>query len=242
MKVVVIGAGVAGLSIGWRLALGGAEVVVLERAQPGRGATWAAGGMIAATAEHADQAAPDALFALRAASLWPDFARDIEEHSGRAVFYRRDGSLLVAPTKARFDELATRAGQGASLLDATEARRLEPLLSDSIAGALFAPDDAQVDNRALGVALAHALINAGGTLQTNETVVRLERTSTGIHGARTPFSLHQGDAYVLAAGAWSGEIEGMPHEALPPVIPVKGEMIAFQPANGAASSDAAPLG
>ena len=86
MKIVVIGAGVAGLSIGWRLALGGADVVVLERAQPGRGATWAAGGMIAATAEHADHAAPDAQFAARAASLWPEFAREIEERSGAAGF------------------------------------------------------------------------------------------------------------------------------------------------------------
>ncbi|HTW33540.1 MAG TPA: glycine oxidase ThiO [Rhizomicrobium sp.] len=233
MKIVVIGAGVAGLSIGWRLALGGAEVVVLERAQPGRAATWAAGGMIAAAAEHADQATPDAEFAARAASLWPEFAREIEERSGRAVFYRRDGSLIAAPTKTRFDELAARAGGDTSLLDAAEARRLEPLLSEHIVGALFAPGDAQVDNRALGMALAYALVNAGGTLQTNEAVVRLEVSSGSIQGARTPFTLHQGDAYVLAAGAWSGEIKGVPREALPPVIPVKGEMIAFRPANGA---------
>jgi glycine oxidase len=231
MKVVVIGAGVAGLSIGWRLAEAGAEVVVLERAQPGRAATWAAGGMIAATAEHADEAGPDAQFAMRSASLWPDFARALEERSGRKVSYRRDGSLLVASTRARFDELAAR--KGGSMLDAPEARRLEPLLNDGIAGALFAPDDAQVDNRALGLALAYALVNAGGTLQTNEAVVRLEMASGNIEGARTPFTLHRGDAYVLAAGAWSGEIEGLPREVLPPVVPVKGEMIAFAPTNGA---------
>ena len=50
MKIVIIGAGVAGLSIGWRLQQAGASVTVLERAQPGRGATWASAGMIAATA------------------------------------------------------------------------------------------------------------------------------------------------------------------------------------------------
>jgi glycine oxidase len=234
MKVVVIGAGVAGLSIGWRLALGGAEVVVLERAQPGHGATWAAGGMIAATAEHADHDAPDAQFAERAASLWPDFAREIEERSGRPVSYRRDGSLLVASTKTRFDELAARASNRASMLEKAEARRLEPLLNDDIAGALFAPDDAQVDNRALGLALAHALVNAGGSVLTNEAVVRLEMTHDRIHGVRTPFALHQGDAYVLAAGAWSGGIEGLPLGVVPPIIPVKGEMIALLPASGVA--------
>jgi glycine oxidase len=234
MKVVVIGAGVAGLSIGWRLALGGAEVVVLERAQPGRAATWAAGGMIAAAAEKADETMADAEFAVRSASLWPDFAGDIEERSGRAVFYRRDGSLIVASTKARFEELVARAGGGVSLLDAAEARRFEPLLNDHISGALFAPDDAQVDNRALGLALAHALVNAGGALQINEAVVRFEMAGDRIHGVRTPFALYQGDAFVLAAGAWSGDIKGVPHDVLPPVIPIKGEMIAFRPTNGAA--------
>ena len=214
MKVVVIGAGVAGLSIGWRLALGGAEVVVLERAQPGRAATWAAGGMIAAAAEKADETMADAEFAVRSASLWPDFARDVEERSGRPVFYRRDGSLIVAPTKTRFEELAARAGGGVSLLHAPEARRLEPLLDDRISGALFAPDDAQVDNRALGLALAHALVNAGGALQINEAVVRFEMEGDRIHGARTPFALYQGDAFVLAAGAWSGGIKGVPHDVV----------------------------
>lgn len=234
MKIVVIGAGVAGLSIGWRLAETGAEVVVLERAQPGRGATWAAGGMIAATAEHTDKAMPDAEFAARSAALWPDFAKAIEEKSGHSIAYRRDGSLLVASTKERFDELAAMKSNAVSLLDANEARRLEPLLAENITGALFAPDDAQVDNRALGLALAHALVNAGGTLQTNEAVVRFEVVQGRIEGVRTPFAVYRADAYVLAAGAWSSGIEGLPHEVVPPVTPVKGEMIAFHPARGAA--------
>jgi len=234
MKIVIIGAGVCGLSVGWRLAEAGAEVVVLERAQPGRGATWAAGGMIAASAENADKTTPDAALASHAALLWPDFARRIEEASGQTISYRRDGSLLVAADKARLDELAAIRTNAMWLLDAAETRRLEPLLAESIAGALFAPDDAQVDNRALGLALAHALVNAGGTLQTNEAVVRFEIANGRIDGVRTPFAVHQADAYVLAAGAWSGGIEGLPRDAIPPVFPVKGEMIALRPTRGAA--------
>ena len=49
MKVVIIGAGVAGLSIGWRLLQAGAQVTILDRGQPGGGATWAAAGMLAGT-------------------------------------------------------------------------------------------------------------------------------------------------------------------------------------------------
>ena len=58
MRVVIIGAGVAGLAIGWRLMQKGASVTVLDRAQPGRGATWAAAGMIAATMESTREASP----------------------------------------------------------------------------------------------------------------------------------------------------------------------------------------
>jgi glycine oxidase len=64
-------------------------------------------------------------------------------------------------------------------------------------------------------------------LQTNETVVRIETDGTRVFGARTPFALYEGDAYVLAAGAWTSRIQGLPADALPPVLPVKGEMIAL---------------
>src|SRR6478752_826558 len=95
MKVVVIGAGVAGLSVGWRLVQAGAEVTVLERAQVGRGATWASAGMIAATAEIETSDTPDALLAQHSAALWPAFAREVEEASGAKIAYRRDGTLIV---------------------------------------------------------------------------------------------------------------------------------------------------
>jgi glycine oxidase len=104
------------------------------------------------------------------------------------------------------------------------------MLRKDIAGALFVPSDAQIDNRALGNALAFAFVNAGGTLQVNEAAVRLEMEGGRVLGARTPFALHGGDAFVIAAGAWSGEIGGIPPDAMPPVIPVKGEMIALKPA------------
>ncbi|HKO18629.1 MAG TPA: FAD-dependent oxidoreductase, partial [Acidobacteriaceae bacterium] len=96
MKIVVIGAGVAGLSIGWRLQQAGANVTVLERAQLGRGATWASAGMIAATAELGEADTAETRFAAHSAGLWPDFAREIEEASGVNIGFRRDGMLMVA--------------------------------------------------------------------------------------------------------------------------------------------------
>jgi glycine oxidase len=229
MKFVVIGAGIAGLSIGWRLAQSGAQVTVLERAQPGRGATWASAGMIAVAAEAGDDHTPLAQLAHRSAALWPHFAREIEEACAMEVGYRVDGTLLVARTPEEATVMRRRAKGSAALeyLLVEQARALEPLLATDISGALFDPDEAQVDNRAIGLALAVAFQRAGGVLQTNEAVVRLEMENGRVAGARTPFALYRADAFVLAAGAWSGRIEGLPAKTIPPIVPVKGEMIAL---------------
>ncbi len=229
MKAIIVGAGVAGLSIGWRLRQAGAKVVVLERAQPVRGATWAAAGMISAVGENEEANQAEAAFGHHAAKLWPDFAREIEEKSGRSVGYRRDGKLVIAANAQDYMRLAARTASVAdlSMLSGPKARALEPLLRDDIAGAMWDPSEAQVDNRALGMALVDAFLRDEGELLPNETVVRIETDGTRILGVRTPFGLYEGDAYVLAAGAWTARIQGLPAEALPPVVPVKGEMIAL---------------
>lgn len=230
MKIVVIGGGVCGLSIGWRLAQAGAEVTLLERAQPGAAATWAAAGMLSATAEHGGSASAETQLARRSAELWPDFAAEIEAASGTALGYSRSGTLMVAQSEVELSSLTVRYdGAAIARLSAAEARAREPILGPDIAGALFDPGEAQVDNRALGPALAIAFRRAGGRLLTNEPVVRVEADNGRATGARTPFALHQADAFIVAAGAWSGEILGLPAIS---TKPMKGEMIALVPPSG----------
>ena len=236
MKVVVIGAGVAGLSIGWRLRQAGIEVVVLERAQPGRGATWASAGMIAATAEYDQAQSPEGELGYRARMLWPDFAREIEDASGLKIGYAQSGSLMIA---MNLNEAATYSARAASdpdlkVLSAADARAMEPLLADGIAGALWAEKEAQVDSRALGIALARAFVRSGGTLIVNEAVLCIQMRGGRAVAAHTPFGLYEADAFILAAGAWSGLIDGLPPDALPPVRPMKGEMLALEPPKGVA--------
>jgi glycine oxidase len=230
MKVVIIGAGVAGLGIGWRLAQQGVETLVLERSQPGRGATWASAGMLAAPSAVPDS---EAKLARQGADMWPEFAAQIERASRRAISYSVDGGLIVARTPHERDELARAAESGAGeLLSPEAARAREPRLAPDMLAALWNPHQAKVDNRTLGRALAAAFAKAGGHLFLNEAAVRFEFRGDRIEGVRTPFALRQGDAYVLAAGAWSARIEGLPSDVLPPVIPVKGEMIALEPPSG----------
>ena len=248
MKIVIIGAGVAGLGIGWKLAKAGANVTILERAQAGLGATTASGGMIAAAAEMGHGDTPEAAFAKRANELWPGFVAELEAQSGVSVDYRRNGSLLVAlkgeerghshggerPTASGGAPNPHAQGADISMLTAEQAREMEPLLSENIVGALLAPHEAQIDTHALVRALAAAFAKAGGKLSTNEAAVRVEIEGGRAVGVRTPFKLYHADAVVLAAGAWTSRIEGLPPEAVPPVIPIKGEIVVLAPPSEAA--------
>ncbi|HEV2562370.1 MAG TPA: glycine oxidase ThiO [Rhizomicrobium sp.] len=231
MRIIVIGAGIAGLSIGWRLAEGGADVTVLDRANAGRGATWAAAGMIAATAESAEASGAEAEFARASAEAWPAFAAEVEEESGAQIFYRKDGALIAALTQSEAEAFKARAG--AQFIGADEALRREPMLQPGIAGALWDPNEAQVDNRALSAALVTALLRVGGKLSINETAIRFEMEGARIIGVRTPFHVHLADAFVIAAGAWTSRIEGLPPGTVPEISPVKGEMISLALPNGA---------
>ena len=230
MKIVVIGAGIAGLAIGWRLAQAGQEVTILERAQPGRGATWASAGMLAVTAELLHSGSDEITFARHSNDLWPTFAKEIEAQSGRSIGYEASGTLLLAEDVQMLGRLARQVESrpGLELVDAGRVREIAPLVTGDVAGGLWSPGEARVNNRALGVAMAIALQKAGGTLKTNEAVVRIERRENRAAVAHTPFGLHHADTFVLAAGAWSGLLE----EKLAPIVPVKGEMILLTPPPG----------
>ena len=229
MKIVIIGAGVAGLSLGWRLLQAGADVTILERSQPGSGATAAAAGMIAVTAELMDAHAVEIEFARHSNALWPAFAEEVEAASNRMVGYARSGILMVAADEAALARLAKRASEpGLEMLDAAQTRAQAPLITGPQVGALWSPKEALVDARALGTALTHAFQRAGGRLLPNEAVVRIDRHNGRAAIAHTPFAQYEADVFVLAAGAWSGLIEA----TLAPITPIKGEMIALAPPKG----------
>ncbi|MDB5735072.1 MAG: hypothetical protein JWP16_1062 [Alphaproteobacteria bacterium] len=217
MKVVIIGAGVAGLAIGWRLLQADCSVIILDRAQPGRGATSAAAGMLAVTAEMEDAPEAERRLALASDVLWPSFAAELEQASGQSIGYRRDGALMLAADAAELEALRPRG----TVLDSAGVAALAPMLANP-AGALWTADEGHVDNRALGAALAVAVLKAGGKILPGEAAVRMDG-----HTVLTPYGGYTADAVLLAAGAWSGLL------AKVPVIPVKGEIIALAPPPGA---------
>jgi glycine oxidase len=233
-KVAIIGAGAIGLGIGWRLAAAGAMVDIFERGEAGRGASWAAAGMLAADLEA--EPGEERLHALNQGSVrrWPAFAEELEAAAGFDVELRREGTLSVASTADEAELLRHQGeyqrGIGIELqwLTASELRRREPRLAPGIVAAAFSPRDLQVNNRRLTAALETAFRRAGGRLHPQASVSSISIENGRATGVRSGGELCGADVIVLAAGAWSREIGGIPQDALPPVRPIKGQMLALR--------------
>ena len=103
--VLIIGGGIIGCSIAWRLAQAGMKVTVLDRSEPGAEASSAAAGMLAPLGEMVEPR-PFSELCVASRSLYPRFAAEIEESSGHQVGYRSDGSLLVALNEELEEELS----------------------------------------------------------------------------------------------------------------------------------------
>jgi glycine oxidase len=233
-RVVIIGAGIVGLGIAWRLAPR-ASVTVFDRGRAGAGASHAAAGMLAACCEA--EPGEEALVALgrESQARWPAFAEELERASGIDVELRREGTLVLALTADDQAEIAHRLEFQRRLdlplewLTAAATREREPHLAGKIAGALFSPEDHQVDNRKLAAALRIAAEAAGATIHEHRPVKEIVVQGGRAKGvALEDGSIAAADVVVLAAGAWSRTIGGLPPDRRPPVRPVKGQMLALQ--------------
>jgi glycine oxidase len=234
-RVAIIGAGVVGLGIAWRLAARGATVAVFDRGKAGAGASHAAAGMLAACCEA--EPGEETLVALgrESQARWPAFAAELLRDGGVDVELRREGTLVLALTADDQAEIFHRLEFQKTLdlplewLSAADTRKREPHLAGKIACSLFSPQDHQVDNRKLVQALRIAAERAGAKIFEHRPVKEI-----AVHGGKATGVVfedgasEQADIVVLAAGAWSRRIEGLPPDRRPPVRPVKGQMLALQ--------------
>jgi glycine oxidase len=231
--VVIIGAGVAGLGIGWQLAERDVDVLILERDRAGAGASRAAAGMLAPTAELDFQERD--LLELGRASLeaYPDFVEELEAAGDIDLDYRTEGTLVVAGDRDdgealdRIYEYQRELGLDVERLSTERAREIEPALAPDVHRALVCPGDHQIDPGRLVDALVEAFEQAGGILR-ESTPVRKVWCDEGVRGVVTDEGARiEADRVVVAAGAWTSRIEGVPSGGLPHVRPVRGEMLAL---------------
>ncbi len=235
MHIVIIGGGVCGLSIGWFLAREGITVTICDSGQAGQGATWAAAGMLAARVEA--KPGSETLLPLLQDSLkrWPDFTAEIQNATGLDIGYRDEGTLVVARDHDSREALrfhqAYHDHLGITLqwLTRSEIRSREPSLHSAVSAGLFSPDDHQVNNRQLAKALIIAFEQAGGTLKQECPVDQIIWKQGSVNGVMCRCGdIITADQVIVAAGAWSRQIDGLPASTKLPLRPVKGQMLAVR--------------
>ncbi|MEV7029732.1 glycine oxidase ThiO [Streptomyces sp. NPDC093272] len=228
--VLVIGGGIIGLVTAWRSAQRGLATAVADP-EPGGGAAQVAAGMLAAVTElhHGEQT----LLGLNLASArrYPGFAAELTELTGHDLGYRRCGTLAVAldaDDRAHLRDLHAlqqRSGLDSAWLSGRECRRLEPMLAPGVRGGLRVDGDHQIDPRRLAAALVTACERAGVVFH-RDWAERLEVVRERATGAVTRAGQRlAADRVVLAGGSLSGRLAGVPEDVLPPVRPVKGQVL-----------------
>ncbi|MFK4067999.1 glycine oxidase ThiO [Streptomyces sp. NPDC029674] len=228
--VLVVGGGVIGLVTAWRAAQRGLSVAVVDP-EPGGGAAQVAAGMLAAVTElhYGEQT----LLGLNVESArrYPAFAAELTEASGQDLGYRACGTLAVAldsDDRAHLRELHAlqrRSGLESEWLSGRECRRLEPMLAPGVRGGLRVDGDHQVDPRRLAAALVVACERAGVTFH-RAWAERLSVVRDRARGVVLADGTELGtDRTVLAGGSLSGRLGGVPQDVLPPVRPVKGQVL-----------------
>ena len=233
-RIAVVGGGIIGLSIGWRLARRGCDVAVYDKGEAGREASWAAAGMLAPHSEVGFEEESFLHLGIEGLRRFPNFLRDLADDSGKTIKLDDRGTMIVGFHRddteriRRLFDFRLTLGLPVQWLNGSEARELEPLLSPKVTGAISLPDDGQVNNRDVVTALREAITKAGGRLREHTPVESVQIDGGRITGVKTPEGVDPFDAVVIAAGCWSNLIGGIATESRPPVRPVKGQVVALR--------------
>jgi len=217
--VIIIGAGIIGLSLAIELRKKGMSVLIVERGEPGREASHAAAGMLADAGD--EFPAPLKPLAHESARMYPEFVHEIEDESGLKVDLREHGTILLS----RHGEFP----EGAEPLSPQRLKSLEPNIDTSpllpqtpakICAAYLR--ERSIDPRALVSAalkaVQHRQVDISSGTEVNSLLVEGGRAV----GVQTDKAKYRAQTVVNCAGAWAGAIA--PFEV--PVKPIKGQMLA----------------
>ena len=239
-KILIIGGGVIGLGIGWQLAKTGAAVTIYDRAEAGRAASWAAAGMLAPLAEAHSEESELLKLGCQSLERYPQWVAELEADAQMSVGYRVEGTLIIGLEPDDTHQLRHLYDAQRHLrldvnwLTGREARDIESALSPRVTAAIHCASDYQVDNRLMVTALQRAYQARGGVLFENSVVEKVVIKNGIAIGVQTQNGFQNADIVILSAGCWSAEIEGIPDTIIPPVRPVKGQMLALQMEEGIA--------
>lgn len=226
--VVIVGAGVMGCALGWRLRKAGLSVRLLERSVPGAEASSVAAGILAPHLERSSGALLE--LGRLGLTLHAGWANELKDAVGLDVGHRRSGALALALDEGELVSLRERAAvlsptTTVELLDGARARELEPALTSDVRGALFVPGEAQVEPPLLVRALSLAAERAGAEFSSGtpvrEIAIRHERATGVVLADGSEVSAGH---VVVAAGAWTSLVPGLGALGRA-VTPVRGQLV-----------------
>lgn len=240
--VVVIGGGIAGCSAAWFLAQEGLDVLLVERDAVAAHASGAAAGMLTPTAE-GEPGSPLLVRGLAAlAQLRESLCAELRARSGIDPEFEPSGVLRLALSED--DERTLRArssalsesGVDVEWLDAQSAGALQPGLAAALRGASWSPREAHVRSPLLTRAYAGAAQSLGARVVAGAAVTALVLEGDRVAGVRVAGALEgviSAGCVVVCAGSWSGAVgswlgAGVAAGALPPVEPVRGQILSLR--------------
>lgn len=236
--ILIVGGGITGCAIAYHLGTSGAHVLVLDQGEIGAQASSAAAGLLAPLGPLTG-AGPFADLLLASFARFPTLVPELEAASGLHLNYRQSGAIRTASNPKSLARLQKRfkawepLGLTLNWLSNEEIHNYEPLLSPTILGAVYAPQEAQISAPLLTRAYALAARSRGVIFQTGRAITNLQTNQTRITGVMTDDGeILTCKHLVIATGAWTARWEAQLGLSLP-VHPLKGQLLTLRQLVGA---------
>ena len=227
VDLAIIGGGVIGCAIAWRLAQSGASIALIERGRFGNGASGATAGIIAPLWHIPPDNPPLFQMGIRSLDLFPQWAAELAD-AGINPEFQQTGVLRIALTQPDADDLAqsfqwqSQLNLGVQWLKPDDIRQREPQANPEAIAAVYSPQEGCIRGQRLTHALAHAAAQNGATLYENLPATGLRRTGNRITAIETPIGPIPAGQVILAAGPWSGPAGPWNSPNAPLNLPVRG--------------------
>jgi glycine oxidase len=224
---IVIGAGLIGMLTALELANAGLKVTVLDKSRPATESSWAGGGILSPLYPWRYPAAVNVL-ARESQRRYPEFCQDLYQATGIDPQWTRSGLLIADSDEAAIvEQWADDFAVEHAWPSAEEARRIEPLLGIYPDSSLWLPEVAQVRNPRLVKSLQMYVEQQGVEIRPRSPALGWKINGRRADGVDTPRGTLSAGYYVVAGGAWTGELLA-PTGIHLPIQPVRGQMILFK--------------
>jgi glycine cleavage system aminomethyltransferase T/glycine/D-amino acid oxidase-like deaminating enzyme len=227
-RAVVIGGGVGGCSVlYWLTRLGWDDVVLVERAELTSGSTFHSAGLVGQLRSSLS------LTTMMMSSV--DLYRTLGEEVGLETGWREVGSLRLASSPERMEEIARQAGWAKTfglpleLISAGEAQALFPPMSaEGVLGAAFLPTDGYIDPSQLTFALAEGARRRGAEVNTSTRVLGIEVRNGRVEGVTTDQGAIETEVVINAGGMFAQELGALAGVVVP-IVPMAHEYLVTRP-------------